>query len=149
MNRDFVKNININAMGFEVETEMTIKALKYNFMIKEVDVKYQERPEGSFSKLSTFADGARVLKTIFAIFKNYKPFLFFSILSCLLLITSLSTGWIVVYEFIETRYITHVPLAIFASGAMILSVIFFITGIILDSLMKRFDELHSYIRTKN
>jgi|WetSurMetagenome_2_1015567.scaffolds.fasta_scaffold00068_9 glycosyltransferase involved in cell wall biosynthesis len=148
MNRDFVKNINIIASGFEVETEMTIKALKYNFSIKEVDIEYRERPEGSVSKLNTFSDGILVLKTIFMIFRNYKPLVFFSFISLVMAVISFSTGWIVVHEFIETRYITHVPLAIFASGSMILAIIFFITGIILDSLMDRFDELYNFVRNK-
>jgi glycosyltransferase involved in cell wall biosynthesis len=148
MNRDFVKNINIIASGFEVETEMTIKALKYDFIIKEVDIEYGERPAGSVSKLNTFSDGMLVLKTIFMIFKNYKPLIFFSFASFLLAIFSLSTGWVVIDEFIETRYITHVPLAILASGSMILSIIFFVTGVMLDSIMGRFDELYNFIRRK-
>ncbi len=148
MNSDFVKNINIIASGFEIETEMTIKALKYNFTILETDIEYRERPQGSFSKLNTFSDGLLVLKTIFMIFKNYKPLIFFSLTSLVLAIISLATGWVVILEFIETRYITHVPLAIFASGSMILSIIFFVTGVILDSLVGRFDELYNFIRNK-
>ena len=147
MNRAFVKNINIMASGFEVETEMTIKALKYGFMIKELDINYKERPAGSFSKLSTFKDGARVIKTIFIIFKDYRPLLFFSMVALLFLLISLCSGYVVVEEFIETKYITHVPLAIFASGTMILAIISFVTGIILDSVNRRFDELYSYLKS--
>lgn len=149
MNRTFVKNINITSLGFEVETELTIKALKHHFLIKEVDVNYRERPEGSYSKLSTMKDGILVLKTIFAIFKDYRPLLFFSIVSAFFLTLSLSSGYVVVKEFIETRYITHVPLAIFATGTMIFSIISFVTGVILDSINKRFDELHSFIKTRD
>jgi glycosyltransferase involved in cell wall biosynthesis len=146
MNKAFVKNINIMASGFEVETEMTIKALKYGYMIKELDINYKERPAGSYSKLSTFKDGIRVIKTIFNIFKDYRPLLFFSIISFLFLLISLLSGYVVVNEFIETRYIRHVPLTIFASGTMVLSIISFVTGVILDSINRRFDELHSYLR---
>jgi glycosyltransferase involved in cell wall biosynthesis len=146
MNRAFVKNINIMASGFEVETEMTIKALKYGFMIRELDINYKERPAGSFSKLNTFKDGARVIKTIFIIFKDYRPLLFFSIFALFFLLISLISGYVVVDEFIETRYITHVPLAIFASGTMILAIISSVTGIILDSINRRFDELYSYLK---
>jgi glycosyltransferase involved in cell wall biosynthesis len=146
MNRGFVKNINIMASGFEVETEMTIKALKYGYMIKELDINYKQRPAGSFSKLNTFKDGIRVIKTIFIIFKDYRPLLFFSMVSLLFLLISLLAGYVVIKEFVETRYITHVPLAIFASGTMILSIISFITGIILDSVNRRFDELYSYLK---
>jgi hypothetical protein len=146
MNKAFVKNINIMASGFEVETEMTIKALKYGHVIKELDINYKERPAGSYSKLSTFKDGIKVIKTIFNIFKDDRPLLFFSIISLLFLLISLLSGYVVVNEFIETRYIRHVPLTIFASGTMVLSIISFVTGVILDSINRRFDELHSYIR---
>ena len=146
MNRGFVKNINIMASGFEVETEMTIKALKYGFMIKELDINYQERPAGSFSKLNTFKDGMRVIKTIFIIFKDYRPLLFFSMIALFFLLISLCSGYVVVDEFVKTRFITHVPLAIFASGTMILAIISFVTGIILDSVNRRFDELYNYLK---
>lgn len=148
MNRAFVKNINITSSGFEVETEMSIKALKYGYVVKEVDIKYGERPEGSHSKLNTFKDGILVLKTIFIIFKEYKPLLFFSSVSGLLLLISLISGSVVITEFVETRYIAHVPLAIFASGTMILSIISFVTGVILDSVNRRFDELYNFVRNK-
>jgi glycosyltransferase involved in cell wall biosynthesis len=148
MSKAFVKNINIIAEGFEVETEMTIKALKYHYIIKELDVQYKERPKGSVSKLNTLTDGFLVLKTIFMIFKNYKPLLFFSGVSLTLFLISLATGSVVISEYIVTRYITHVPLAIFATGTMILSLTFLVSGIILDSINNRFDELNNFIRNK-
>jgi len=148
MSRNFVKNINIMASGFEVETEMTIKALKHGYVIKEVDIQYRERPQGSYSKLNTFKDGLLVLKTIFIIFKDYKPLLFFSSVSMILFFISLLSGSVVVNEFIETRYITRIPLAIFASGTMILAIVFFVTGIILDSINRRFDELYNFIKKR-
>ena len=148
MNRSFTKNINIMSSGFEVETEMSIKALKYGYVIKEMDINYRERPVGSISKLNTMKDGLLVLKTIFIIFKDYKPLFFFSVSSVALLFISLLSGSIVIKEFLETRYITHVPLAIFATGNMILSIILFITGIILDSMNRRFEEIYNFIRNK-
>jgi hypothetical protein len=148
MNRTFTKNINIMSSGFEVETEMSIKALKYGYVIKEMDINYRERPVGSISKLNTMKDGLLVLKTIFIIFKDYKPLLFFSVSSVILLLISLVSGFVVIKEFLETRYITHVPLAIFASGTMILSIILFVTGVILDSANRRFDEIYNFIKNK-
>ncbi len=149
MKKSFVKNINITAAGFEVETEMTIKALKYHYVIREVDITYKARPAGSYSKLSTLEDGFLVLKTIFIIFRDYKPLAFFSVMSFILLLISLAAGSVVILEFVETRYITHVPLAIFASGAMILAIIFFVTGVIMDSINRRFDELYNFIKNKS
>jgi glycosyltransferase involved in cell wall biosynthesis len=148
MSRSFVENINIMSSGFEVEIEISIKALKYGYLIREVDINYRERPSGSVSKLNTLKDGMLVLKTIFIIFKDYKPLIFFTTCSGILLGIALFSGFIVIREFLETRYITHVPLAIFASGAMILSIILFVTGIILDSVNRRFDEIYNFIRSK-
>lgn len=85
----FVKNINIMASGFAVETEMTIKALKYGYTIKEIDINYRERPAGSYSKLNTVRDGVRVIKTIFTVFKDFRPLLFFSVISLIFLFISL------------------------------------------------------------
>jgi glycosyltransferase involved in cell wall biosynthesis len=149
MSKSFVKNTNIMAAGFEVETEMTIKALKNKYLIREIDINYKERPEGSFSKLNTFSDGFRVLKTIFLIFKDYKPLLFFSILALITFVFSFSAALIVIVEFIRTKYITHVPLAILASGTMIFSLVLLAIGIILDAINKRFDELTNFIKNKN
>ncbi len=148
MNRAFVKNINITSAGFEVETEMTIKALKYGYVIKEIDIRYGERPAGSYSKLSTLRDGMLVLKTIFIIFKEYKPLIFFSSAALCLFIISLLSGSVVIEEYLATRYIRRVPLAIFATGTMILSLVSFVAGVILDSINRRFDELYNYIRNK-
>jgi len=148
MSRDFVKSITITATGFEVETELTIKALKLHAVIDEAAVCYRPRPHGSFSKLRTFRDGILVIRTIFMICKDYKPFPFFSAIALCLLVLSVASGSVVVSEFLETRYISHVPLAILASGLMILSMIFFITGIILDCTNRRFDELYNFVRLK-
>lgn len=148
MNKDFVKNINLMTCGFEVETEMTIKALQNKYVVKEIDINYRERPQGSFSKLNTFKDGFRVLKTIFLIFKDYKPLLFFSILSGLTFVFSFVAALIVIVEFINTKYITHVPLAILASGAMLFSLILLAIGIVLDAINKRFGELTNYLKNK-
>jgi len=149
MSRAFVKNINITSTGFEVETEMVLKALKYKYVIKESEVIYRERPVGSQSKLRTMTDGILVLKTILIVFRDYKPMLFFSFLSLFLLFISFLSGSVVIAEFMETRIVRHVPLAIFASGTIILSIIFFVTGIILDSINRRFEEMYSLIRIKS
>ena len=148
MSREFVKSITITATGFEVETELTVKALKLHAVIDEMAICYRARPHGSFSKLSTFRDGILVIRTIFMICKDYKPFLFFSGIALCLFILSLASGSVVISEFVATRYIRHVPLAILASGLMILSMIFFITGVILDCTNRRFDELYNFMRMK-
>ena len=82
--RTFVQSFPVLSRGFEIETEMTIHALDKNFIIREIPVAYRERPEGSHSKLNTLPDGIKVIKTIFTLFKEYKPLVFFSIIAVLL-----------------------------------------------------------------
>lgn len=139
-NKKFVKNIPVNSKGFEIETEMTLHTLDKNFLIKEIPIEYRDRPEGSFSKLNTFSDGTRVLKTIFWVFKDYKPLSFFTILSTLFFILSLVVGIPVITEFIATSYITKIPSAILSVGLMMVAVLSLFSGFILDTIVKQHRE---------
>lgn len=132
----FVKLYPILSGGFELETEMSIHALDKRYSVVEIPVDYKDRIEGSYSKLSTFKDGAKVLKTIFSIFENYRPLQFFSIISLLLLIAGLAVGFAPIMEYIKNanHYITKVPSAILASSLVILSVLSFMCAIILNSI---------------
>lgn len=136
LSRNFVKNYPIMCEGFEIETEMTLHCLDKKFNFIEVPINFQDRIEGSFSKLKTFSDGFRVLKTIFNIFKDYRPLLFFSILSFICFIAGLGFGFEPVKDFIEYRYVYKVPLAILATGLMIFSLLFFAIGLILDTIVR-------------
>ena len=86
---DFVKGFPVLSKGFEIETEMTIHAVDKNYKLVEIPVTYRDRPEGSVSKLNTYSDGMKVLKTIAVLFKEYKPMGFFGIISLLLTLISL------------------------------------------------------------
>lgn len=130
----FVKSMPVMSPGFEIETEMSLHALDKKFKIKEIPIDYRDRPEGSESKLNTFSDGIKVLSMIFTLFKEFKPFQFFGLWSGLLLIFGLAAGTPVIYEFIKTDYITKVPSAILAVGLVILSVLSFAVGLILDTI---------------
>lgn len=141
-NRDLVKNLPLTSKGFEVETQMVIQSLYYDFKIKEVDIEYRERPEGSFSKLNTFRDGFKVLLTIFNIAKAYRPFLFFGSISIVLTLLGLSLGSVPIIEFFKTGYITHLPTAVLATGLMIVAMLFFAIGVILDTINFRLKEIH-------
>lgn len=145
-NRFFVKNFPILSKGFQIETEMTVFALNHNFKCKEVDIVYRDRPEGSFSKLNTIKDGMRVLKILYELFKNTKPMLFFGLVSLSFMVASLIVGIPVIYEFILTHYITLVPSAILASGLAILSSLFFVVSLILDTMSyyNRLDMEHKF-----
>lgn len=138
--KKFVKTIPINSNGFEIETEMTLHTLDKKFLIKEIPIEYRDRPEGSFSKLNTISDGFRVLKTILWVFKDYKPLIFFSIISLIFFIFGLFIGIPVINEFIQTSFITKVPSAILATGLILLSIISLFSGFILDTIVKQHRE---------
>ena len=132
--RQFVKSFPALSNGFEIETDMTLHALDKRFRIVEIPVDYKDRPEGSFSKLNTFRDGMRVLLTIRNILRHYKPLVFFGGLSMVLAALGLAAGMPVLLEWIQHRYINRVPLAILATGLMILAALFGAIGLLLDSI---------------
>lgn len=139
-NKKFVKNIPVLSNGFEIETEMTLHALDKKFLIKEIPIDYRDRPKGSISKLNTFKDGIKVIKTIFWVFKDYKPIIFFSVMAFIFLALGILVGIPVVTEFIKIRYVSKVPSAILAVGFVVLSSIFFICGFVLDTIVKQHRE---------
>ncbi len=132
--KKYVKCMPIMSDGFQIETEMTIFSLVYGMKIKQIPIVYRDRPEGSYSKLSTFSDGLKVLVTLFDLFKNYRPFLFFGGLSLLFWVLGMLIGIPVVLEFSSTHFVSKVPSAILASSLCVISIFMFMTGIILDAL---------------
>lgn len=146
-NRIFVKSFPVMSSGFQIETEFTIHALDKRFKLVEIPIDYRDRPEGSESKLNTFSDGFKVLKTIFKMCKDYKPMFFFSIWFALFFILGLLVGMPVIVEFVKTGYITKVPSAVLATGIMILALLLLVTGFILDTVVtddKKQYELNLY-----
>jgi glycosyltransferase involved in cell wall biosynthesis len=139
--RRFVKVFPILSEGFQIETEMTVFALNNKMKLQEVPITYQDRPEGSFSKLNTIKDGIRVLTIISSLFKHTKPMMFFGGISLIFIIAMLIVGIPVIVEFVLTHYITLVPSAILASGLAVLSVLFFVVALILDS-MAYYEKIH-------
>ena len=138
---EFVKTFPILSKGFEIETEMTIHALDKNFLIKEIPIEYKDRPIGSTSKLNTFSDGYKVLKTISRLFKEYKPFAFFGIVSLLFLIISLIFGIPVVAEYFKTKLVPRFPTFIFSCIMLVISILMFTCGIILEVVVKKHRQL--------
>lgn len=135
-NRRFVKTMPILSSGFQVETEMTIFALDKKYRITEIPIDFTERPEGSFSKLNTLTDGRKVLWEIFSLFRHYKPLPFFSIFMGICAIIGLIIGLPPIIEFIQTGFVSKVPSAILAGFLEVLAVLFFTTGLILDTISK-------------
>ncbi|MFV8190361.1 glycosyltransferase family 2 protein [Streptococcus pluranimalium] len=136
-NHLFVKTFPVLSPGFEIETELSIHSLDKRFKLVEVPITYQDRPEGSESKLNTFSDGFKVLRMIFNLFKDYKPLLFFSLFSLLFFILGLLVGVPVITEFAKTGLIEKMPSAILATGFMILSALSFVSGFILDTIVRQ------------
>ncbi|MDR1489540.1 MAG: glycosyltransferase family 2 protein [Desulfovibrio sp.] len=133
MSRDFVRIYPIITEGFQLETDMTLFAAQARMRVLEIPIRYRDRPVGSVSKLHTFRDGVRILWSIFTLFRYCSPLTFFSLVAALFALCSLLSGGVVIGEWLQTRYITHVPLAILAVSLGILAAISLGTGFVLDA----------------
>jgi glycosyltransferase involved in cell wall biosynthesis len=140
LSRRFVDLVRLRTGGFEVETEMTLQCLTKRLAWAEMPVEYGCRPEGSLSKLSTWSDGFLILKCILLIFKDYKPLLFFSGLAGFLALTSLLVGSAPIRDYLDTRYVLHVPRAILAAALGVLAMICLTAGLVLDTISKLHQE---------
>ena len=134
-NREFIKNYPLLVEGFQVETDMTLHALDKRFRIVEIPIEYRDRPEGSISKLNTLSDGAKVIFTIAQVLRFYRPLLFFSMLSFLFVVLGGVASIPVFNDWVQYRYIYHVPLAILASVLELVAIILLGTGLLLDSVV--------------
>lgn len=132
----FVKTFPVLSKGFEIETEMTIHALDKNLRIENVVVSYRDRPEGSESKLNTYADGAKVLRTIFRLYKNYKPLRFFGFIALILLLASAAFFIAPLAEYIRTSYVSKVPTLIVSGFLALAAIHSFFGGLILDVIIQ-------------
>lgn len=140
--RSFVKTFPVLSRGFEIETEMTIHAVDKNFLIREIPIEYRDRPEGSVSKLNTYSDGARVLATVFRLYKDYRPFAFFGALALLFLLAALVLFLPVGVEYLKTGLVPRFPTLIVS--AALLS---FVAGVILDVVVKKHRQLFELLLT--
>jgi len=141
-NRYFVKTFPVLSKGFEIETEMTIFSLHNNYKVREVNIAYRDRPEGSVSKLNTYSDGIKVLKIVFTLFKDYKPLAFFSTIGLLFCLTGIIIGAPAILEYMESGYIWKVPSTILAASLEIIALLLFTCGVILDTTVKHQKMLH-------
>ncbi len=137
MSRDFVKMLPITSKGFEIETEMTVFALDNGFIIRELPIEYRDRPEGSVSKLRTYSDGAKVLKTIAMLYRDYYPMHFFGLLAALLMLGAVIAFIPVLLDYFETGLVPRFPTLIIAVVLGLSSLLSLFCGLILLSLGKR------------
>jgi glycosyltransferase involved in cell wall biosynthesis len=134
--RRFVKSFPVLSSGFEIETEISVHALELRMPVGEVETIYAARPEGSQSKLSTFSDGWRILKTIVTLYRVERPTLFYGGIGALLLLLALSLSVDLVQTYLRTGLVPRIPTAILVTGITIIAVLCFFTGLILDTVTR-------------
>lgn len=130
----FIKTFPVLSKGFEIETEMTIHAVDKNMYVKNHTITYRDRPEGSSSKLNTYSDGLKVLKTIFRLYRDYKPFGFFMWLAVLLLILMMIFLVPVLSDYMHTGLVARFPTLIVCGFTAIAALLSAFSGMILSSM---------------
>lgn len=134
--RRFVKSFPVLSEGFEIETEMSVHALELRMPVDEVATSYGSRPEGSESKLSTFRDGWRILKTIATLYRVERPVLFYGGIGALLVIVAIILAVPLVITYIDTGLVPRLPTAVLVTGMTIVAVLCFFAGLILDTVTR-------------
>lgn len=141
MSRAFVRGVPIAASGFEIEAELTIKALERGHRLLELPIDLRSRPPGSRSKIRIVHDGWRILWTIVVLFRDYRPLAFFGTAGLLFMLAGLVPGYVVVVEFIETGLVPKFPSAILAVALELTGMLLIAVGVVLSALSRRFQEL--------
>ncbi len=133
----FVKTFPVLSKGFEIETEMTIHAVDKNMLVENVIIEYRDRPEGSESKLNTYSDGARVLKTIGRLYKNYKPLGFFSWISLIMILVAICFMLPVLVNYVKTGLVGQLPTLIVCGLTVLAALQSFFSGLILSTIVDK------------
>ena len=145
---EFVKGFPVLSKGFEIETEMTIHAVDKNFKLVEIPVEYRDRPAGSHSKLNTFSDGFKVLRTIATLFKEYKPVLFFNLVAAILLLAGVIIALPAFIGYFQTGLVEKFPSLIVGGFLTLASLLSISTGMILGVISKKHKQLYElYMHT--
>ena len=134
--RRFVKSFPVLSSGFEIETEMSVHALELKMPVGEIETRYLARPEGSLSKLSTYGDGWRILRTIGTLYRVERPVLFYGGVAALLLVVAVLLSIPLIVTYIETGLVPRLPTAILVTGMTIVAVLCFFAGLILDTVTR-------------
>ena len=143
--RTFVKGFPVLSRGFEIETEMSIHAVDKNLLLKEIPVTYRDRPDGSESKLNTYSDGFRVLKTIFRLFKEYRPLAFFSAAALVFLAVTLILFLPVFVDYLRTGLVDRIPTLVVSGVFATCSLLSFLVGVILDVVVKKDRQMYEVL----
>jgi glycosyltransferase involved in cell wall biosynthesis len=134
--RRFVKSFPVLSAGFEIETEMSVHALELSMPVGEVETAYAARPEGSQSKLSTWSDGLRILRTIMTLYRVERPKLYFGLIGALLVALAIVLAIPLVVTYLHTGLVPRFPTAILVTGIIIVAVLSFFAGLILDTVTR-------------
>lgn len=134
--RRFVKSFPVLSSGFDIETELTVHALEMKMSVGEVETPYKERPEGSFSKLSTYKDGFRILRTMLQLFSAERPLAFFGGIALALGVISVLLVAPVVAEYLHSGLVPRLPTAVLATGVMLTAWLSATVGLILDTVTR-------------
>lgn len=142
MSYNFVKSFPILSQKFEIETEMAIFAVDKNFRITEIPISYKDRAADNPSKLNTYSDGIRVLKTIATLFKEYRPLAFFTIISIIFYFLAIILGLPVISDYFQTGTVPRFPTLIVSGFLVVIGILLNITGIILQVIVKKDRQLY-------
>jgi hypothetical protein len=134
--RRFVKSFPVLSDGFEIETELTVHALELAMPVAEVETPYYARPEGSFSKLNTWGDGFRILRTILKLYRTEKPLRFFTAIGAFLALVSIGLAIPILVVYLETGLVPRLPTAVLSTGLMIVAVLSVSSGLVLDTVTR-------------
>ena len=148
LSRHLVMSVPLLSEGFEIETELTINVLDNQLRIKQVPVEYRDRPIGSTSKLSTFKDGIKIIATIFRLFRDYKPLVFFSWISSFLILASLLILLPVFIEYLQTGLVPRFPTLIVCGFIILFAILLWMCGLILQVLLVRHRQLCQLLNKK-
>jgi len=141
LSRRFIKSMPLLSRGFEIETELAVHALSLRMPILEVDVRYDERPSGSESKLRTYRDGLRILQTIVLLVKEERPLSFFSFTSFVLALAAIVLAFPIVLTYFETGLVPRLPTAVLVASLMLLAFLSLACGLILDTVTRGRKEM--------
>ncbi len=134
--RRFVKSFPVLSDGFEIETELTVHALELAMPVAEIDTPYYARPEGSFSKLNTWGDGFRILRTIIKLYRSEKPLRFFAGIGAFLALVSIGLAIPIFITYLEEGLVPRLPTAVLSTGLMIVAVLSVSSGLVLDTVTR-------------
>lgn len=145
-NREIVKQLPLLSTGFEIETELTIKALKRGYRVMELPVDLSSRPDGSHSKIRHIRDGLLILKMIFSLARDYKPLTVFGAVGLFLVALGLFPGTVVILEFFQTGLVPRLPSAVLAVGLVLSGMMMGVVGLVLHTIARHFQELDLQLR---